>query len=160
MFSFVYHVPPTCVCECVRASRVFAWMGRYCNLTIHTLLINYLYCIVRYVFAKIPQGTNLFFLFFVLCTFTHTVQLFLVFFSCHSLIFSGSFSKHRKSCMADDIVHARQTFWNSCVLVKHLVLQLWMTNLDNSASYCTIRTDVYSGLISCNKNDDKVLFTV
>lgn len=53
---------------------VFTWMGWYCNLTIHTLLINYLYCFVI-VCAKIPQGTDLPFFCFVLCTFIHVIQL-------------------------------------------------------------------------------------
>lgn len=54
--------------------------------------------------------------------------------------------------MADDIMHARQKFWNSCVLVKHLMYGLeWQTS--NSVLYCTI---LYSGLISCNKDDDNV----
>lgn len=60
--------------------------------------------------------------------------------------------------MADDIMHAWQKFWNSCVLVKHLIYSLeWQTS--NSVLYCTI---LYSGLISCNKDDDKayLLFSV
>lgn len=60
--------------------------------------------------------------------------------------------------MADDIMHVWQKFWNSCVLVKHLIYSLeWQTS--NSVLYCTI---LYSGLISCNKDDDKayLLFSV
>ena len=62
-----------------------------------------------------------------------------------------------------EIMHARQKFWNSCVFLKHLVYSFeWQTSRNslNSALYCTIHTDLYSGLISCNKDYDKVLFTV
>lgn len=44
--------------------------------------------------------------------------------------------------MADDIMHALQKFWNSCVLVKHLVYSFeWQAS--NSALYCTICTVDY-----------------
>lgn len=62
-----------------------------------------------------------------------------------------------------DIMHARQLFCNACVFLKHLVYSFeWQTSRNglNSALYCTIHTDLYSGLISCNKDYDKVLFTV
>lgn len=76
---------------------VFAWMGWYCNLTIHTVLINCLYCSI--VCAKIPQGMNLSFF----CALYQSNR----YLSCHFL--GGLFFKCRNSCMADDIMHARQS---------------------------------------------------
>lgn len=156
---YTVFLPP--VCKLPRLT----WIDWYCNLTVHTLLINDLYCIVHYRVCQISHegytiSDNLFF--FVLSTFTPTIQLGLL--GCH--FFSRLFLKHWNNYLMHGkygIMHAWQKFWTSCVFLKHPVYSFeWLTSISslNTALYCTIRTDLYSSLISCNKDSEEVMFLV